>query len=235
MNNSPFVVLVSANAEWQSALGYYGHPDLRQTPFGEEFSLPVEGRQVIFLQGGWGKISAAASTQYCISTYHPLLLINPGTCGGITGRIERGKVLLAEETLVYDIYERMGDSSEAIQFYSSKLDLSFLRSPLPVDVVRGRLLSADQDIDPSLVPHLIKEYAAAAADWESGAIAWTAQRNHTACMILRGVTDLVDPRGGEIYSGIEPFKQRADAMMRSLLENLPAWIRCVDVEKIAKK
>lgn len=232
MNKPPFVVLISATAEWQSVLTYFQHPPIELTPFGGRFSITEETQQIIFLQGGWGKISAAASTQFCISEFHPSLILNLGTCGGITGRIERGQILLVEETLVYDIYERMGDASEAVQFYSTRLDLSFLGNILPAPVVRGQLLSADQDIDPLLVPRLTGEYNAIAADWESGAIAWTASRNHTPCLILRGVTDLVNLESGEIYAGIEPFRQRADDMMRTLLESLPAWIRCVNAEML---
>ena len=34
---------------------------------------------------------------------------NLGTCGGFEGEIERGTLLLVERTLVYDIFEQMGD------------------------------------------------------------------------------------------------------------------------------
>ncbi len=219
------VVIISANAEWDAVLRYFQSPTVQTSPFGTFFITPLAGREVVLFQGGWGKISAAASAQYVINRWHPKLVINIGTCGGLGGKIKVGDVLLVENTLVYDIYERMGDPVEAVNHYKTQLDLSFLSEPYPQLVSRGLLVSADQDIDPDLVHKLAGDYDAVAADWESGAIAWTAQRNGTRCLILRGVSDLVDPLGGEIYES-GAFIDRANEVMLVLLKSLSNWIRC---------
>ena len=44
---------------------------------------------------------------------------------------------------------------------------------------------------------LREKYGAVGADWESGAIAWTAARNEVPCLILRAGSDLVGAAGGE--------------------------------------
>ena len=66
-----------------------------------------------------------------IDHFKPDLLINLGTCGGFAGRIETGTIILVERTLVYDIIEQMGDGAEAIDYYASDLDLSWLPVNLP--------------------------------------------------------------------------------------------------------
>ena len=76
----------------------------------------------MLFHGGWGKIAAAASTQFIIDQFHPELLINLGTCGGFAGNVETGTIILVERTLVYDILEQMGDGAEAIRHYSTSLD-----------------------------------------------------------------------------------------------------------------
>lgn len=139
----------------------------------------------MMFQSGWGKISAASSTQYVVDTFHPKLVINLGTCGGFSGLVNRGDIILVTETLVYDIVEQMSDAEEAIQSYSTKLDLEFLRKPYPINVIPGELVSGDRDIIPSDIPMLKKKYRAIAADWESGAIAWVAARNSTRCLIFK--------------------------------------------------
>jgi len=113
---------------------------------------------------------------------------------------------------------------EPIEFYTTRHDFSYLRQPYPIEVVQTRLLSADQDLDPRQIPWLVETYQAAAVDWESGAIAWTAARSGRPCLVLRGVTDLVSPEGGESYDLLELYHQRTDQVMPPILESLPAWL-----------
>lgn len=222
------VVLVSANAEWRVFKDIFPNLQLQASPFGEAAEVTVDEKPVMIFHGGWGKISAAASTQYAIDQFQPDLLINLGTCGGFEGSIERGTVILAEKTIVYDIIEQMSDPDEAIRDYSTKLDLSFLPRILPSPVLRGLLVSADRDIVSSDIPMLIKKYNAVAADWESGAIAWVAGRNHIRCLILRGVTDLVNPQSGEAYGNFDLFNQRTREVMRKLFDLLPKWLDAIE-------
>jgi adenosylhomocysteine nucleosidase len=226
------LVLVSANSEWRAVKEYYPNAALDRTPFGEDFEQCVgaAGRPAVFVQGGWGKISAAASTQYALERWHPRLVVNLGTCGGFSGQIERGEVILVERALVYDIIEQMTDPDEAITYYTTNLDLSWLREPYPQSVRRGLLVSADRDIVAAEIPGLRERFGAAAADWESGAIAWVAGRNGAPCLILRGVTDLVGVEGGEAYGAPEVFHEGARRVMWDLLGRLPEWIDCASPE-----
>ena len=217
------VVLISAGSEWQTAEGFYS-AQCKDSPLGTWFETIVAGQSVVFLHGGWGKVAAAASTQYAIDRWHPDLLINLGTCGGFAGEVERGEILLVDETLVYDIYERMGDARAALAHYTTRLELEWVKPPYPQQVRRGRLISADADIDPEAIPILIERFRAVAADWESGAIAWVAGRNGVRCLILRGVSDLVSRQVGEAYGAIEVFQQQAKKVMLVLFSALPGWI-----------
>ena len=228
------VIIISANAEWRSVKEILSPADIESTPVGETFNLSLErgtGQQkVCFFHGGWGKISAATTTQYIIDRFQPELLVNLGTCGGFEGRVERGTILLVERTIVYDILEQMGNADEAVTHYATDLDLSWLAEKVPgVDartppVQRGLLVSADRDIFPGDIPMLVEKYGAVAADWESGAIAWVAKRNGIRCLILRGVTDLVSAGGGEAYNNIGLFHEATKRIMRTLLEQLPDWL-----------
>lgn len=214
------IIIVSANSEWRATLELLAAREVESSPMGEWF---VQGG-VRYFHGGWGKISAAASVQYVIDCYQPDLLVNLGTCGGFAGSIEPGEVILANRTIVYDIIEQMGDSAEAIDHYTTDLDLSWLTQPYPHVVRRGLLVSADRDIVVEDIPQLVARYGAFAADWESGAIAWVAHKNNVRCLILRGVTDTVGAGGGEAYGNIALFHERTKDVMKALLEQLPDWL-----------
>jgi adenosylhomocysteine nucleosidase len=221
------VVLISANAEWRAVKELLFPVEIHSTPLGEWFNLTLEPWNLTLFHGGWGKISAAATAQYAIDHFSPDLLVNLGTCGGFAGRIETGTVILVEKTIVYDIIEQMSDGDEAIAHYSTDLDLSWLSDDRPQTAELGLLVSADRDIVVEDLPMLVEKYGAVAADWESGAIAWVAQRNSVRCLILRGVSDLVGGEGGEAYGNIELFRERTKMVMKGLIEQLPEWLSAV--------
>jgi adenosylhomocysteine nucleosidase len=231
MADARVVVLISANSEWQAVKQILAPiENIHSTPMGETIQAALGSRPVTLFHGGWGKISAAATTQYVLDLYQPDLLVNLGTCGGFAGRIARETIILVTQTIVYDIIEQMSDPDEAISHYSTELDLSWLIEPYPHPARRGLLVSADRDIVPGDIPTLVERYAAVAADWESGAIAWVAKKNRLRCLILRGVTDLVGATGGEAYGNIEVFHTNTQKVMKELLGQLPDWLNHVRPE-----
>jgi adenosylhomocysteine nucleosidase len=222
------VVVISADAEWSVVKPMFADANFQISPFGERFETLLDSRPITLFHGGWGKISAAATTQYVIDNFSPELIINLGTCGGFAGRIELGTVVLVEKTIVYDISEQMTDGAEAIRFYTTDLDLSWLPHIVPSPVLRGLLVSGDRDIIGVDIPMLIEKYGAVAADWESGAIAWTANKSHVRTLILRGVSDLVDVSGSDTYGDYDLFIKRTGEIMRNLIEKLPKWVAAIE-------
>ncbi|MCE1254548.1 MAG: 5'-methylthioadenosine/S-adenosylhomocysteine nucleosidase [Anaerolineae bacterium] len=218
-------VIFSASTEWRIAREYLNPTEVFPSPFGDWCRITNNEQTLIFIQGGWGKISAAASTQYIIDHWQPDLVVNLGTCGGFAGSgLIKDDIILATETLVYDIVEQMGAPQEATAFYTTPLDLSWLPQPLPMHVKMCRLVSADRDILPNDIPELKEKYQAIAADWESGAIAWVAKRNHKPCLILRGVSDLVNTQTGEAYGNFDLFIESCRRIIPLLIKNLPLWL-----------
>ena len=225
-------VVISAGQEWDVVRERFADNGQSPSPYGDWCIAPVDvaGRAepVVFFHEGWGKIAAAAATQYVIDRWQPQLIVNLGTCGGFVGAIERETVVLAERTLVYDIIEQMGDPEAALRHYATDLDLSWLTEPYPMPVRRELLVSGDRDLVVEEVPLLRARFGAAAGDWESGAIAYVAARNGVRCLILRGVTDLVGADGGEAYDGSVTFyRAQARIVMTRLLDALPDWLACV--------
>ena len=166
-------------------------------------------------------MAAAASAQYVIDHFHPRRLINLGTYGGVEGRIQRFDVVALERAVIYDIEEAMGDSKEAIVAYSTSLCLP---EPMPVPAVKATIYSADRDLTADGLRELDAEYQPVVVDWESGAIAWVAQRNATPVLILRGVTDLVSVKEAEARGDANLFQHHAGVVMRNLVADLPKWL-----------
>ena len=139
--------------------------------------------------------------------------------------ISLGQVILVKKTIVYDIHDRMTDPYQALERYSTTLDLSWLpQKALPQAVQVDKLLSADRDIDPRDIVTLIQKFGAVAADWESGAIAWVAQRNQIPCLLLSTVSDLVDSETSRAYGDYAYFENQCQKIMADFANFLPDWI-----------
>ena len=130
---------------------------------------------------------------------------------------------MVTKTVVYDIYERSGGHGEQVAKYMTELDLSWLGKPYPMNPLPATMATGDQDLDPQKIPYLWEKYGAVAADWESGAIAYVCHKNRTKCLIVRGVSDVVDPAGGKA-SNDEDIIEGTRKVMKKLIHSLPEWV-----------
>jgi adenosylhomocysteine nucleosidase len=223
------VVIVSAFTEWNVVKTRYNESQMQKSPYGEYIVLNKSdydlAEDTVLLHGGWAKENAAGSAQYAIDKFSPRLIINLGTCGGFEGQVSAGDIILADKTVIYDIYEKMFDPIEAINEFTSEIDLSWISEAPKLNVKRGVLVSGDSDLDPESISKLQSEYSAIAGDWESGAIAHVCKLNKTPCLIIRGVSDIVSSHSGEAYEDLNIFISRTKDIMDTLLDSFPWWIR----------
>lgn len=237
MNNQDhrIVVLICANTEWAVIKELFADEICFTSPLGEWFSTSFKDTDisednyhrypVIFFHAGWGKISSAAATQYVIDRWSPELIINLGTCGGFGKNIQRETIILVEKTIVYDIYELMYDNTEHIDFYSTKIDLSWLDDSSIPKAHRALMVSGDRDLNRNDLEFLMAQFGAEVGDWESGSIAFVAAKNNRKLLILRGVSDLVDETGGEAYTDSKIFEETTHRIIKKLVDQLPLWLR----------
>ena len=222
LDHLKFAVLVSANAEWAVVKSIFHKPSTDRSPYGEYFFQDMDDERVLFFQGGWGKVAAAASTQYVIDHFRPANLINIGTCGGVEGRISRFDVVVPDKLVIYDIYEAVLDHpDDAILNYVTELSVP-VRFPTPA--TRTTMYSADRDLIPATLREIEDRYRPTAVDWESGAIAWVAKRNGRPLLIMRGVSDLVSLEKGEVEGNWALFVENTGRVMPMLVANLPKWM-----------
>jgi adenosylhomocysteine nucleosidase len=219
------VVIISANAEWNGVVPLFPVAKIEHYLHGECFEATLNELPITFFHTGWGKTSSAAALQHIIDKHNPELVINLGTCGGFAGVVSQGDLILVEQTFMYDIVELMSDL-DISDYYASTFDLSWLAEPEPFPTRRGLIASADSDLPPEKI-RFLQSHGAIAADWESAALAWVARKNNTRLLILRMVSDLVSDEGGEAYDNIEIFNERAKAIMKQLVEQLPEWLKAV--------
>jgi len=221
------VVIISAIAEWKAIKEIFPDLNVKDSVYGESANLHHGGYDLKLYHSGWGKIASAGMMQYVIDHDQPDLVVNLGTCGGFEDLVEQGDVILVERTFIYDIVELMGDLN-ILDYYASTLDLSWLPKPYPHPICLGMIASADSDLPPDKIASL-KAHGAIVGDWESGALAWVANKNKQKLLILRGVSDLVSEQVGEAYDNFALFEERTKGVMRTLFRQLPDWLKSAEV------
>ena len=209
----PVAVVISARAEWNAVIAQTPGVAIAHSPYGDWFVR----RSAVWFHGGYGKVAAAGSTQYVIDRWRPRLVVNLGTCGAFGGGLAVGDVVLARKTVIYDIVEQMGDPDEAIADYATELDVGRWPQRMHGRVHDELMLSGDRDLVPAELAHLRDHFHGVVGDWESGAIAWVATRNHTPVIVVRGVTDLVGDQGSVTYGSTQTWEQRAAQIMAQMI------------------
>ena len=222
----PFLVIVSADAEWRAVAALFPDSNMERAPFGEYFHYNLGAWEGVVMHGGWGKVDAAASAQYGIAKMAPVRHRQSWDVRGNRRTDRQIRDRAGPTHLDLRHHQRMCDSAEAIRCYTTTIDLAWLESPsLPSPVRRVLLVSADRDLVPRDVPMLRRLYGAVVVDWESGAIARVAQRNETRVLILRGVSDLVSEESdSDTYGRPDVFDERVTAIMQRLFDVLPKWL-----------
>jgi len=216
------IILICSKAEWKAVISLYKDRSLHLSPFGEYFEIKKQDtkKEMIFFQTGCGKVNASAATQYVIDHWNPDLLINLGTCGGFEGEVKVGDVITVNETVIYDILEELGTIGETLESYRTKIDISWIKkTQIPINLA-SIMVSADRDVVPDDIAELKRKYKAIAADWESGSIAYIADKNNIKCLIQRGVSDIVGDNVKEIYGNYELFEERAALLIKKMVEEL---------------
>ena len=134
-------------------------------------------------------------------------------------------MVLVEKAVVYDIINQIGDTATVIKKFTTEIDLGWLGGETPIPVTRATIVSGDRDLIPGEIERLHQMYGAVVGDWESGGIAWVCRLNGVRLLILRGVSDLVGPDGGEAYDGKRfVWIEAAEKIITRLVESLPGWL-----------
>lgn len=214
-------ILISAGTEWRATLPLFPNVELMQSPFGQYFYPDNTLHPTVFLHGGWGKVATSGSTQYVIDQWKPKLLVNIGTCGGIEGCVELNSLILAEETIIYDIIEGMSSYQQGIEYYSTKANLNWIEEKLPPSIKKIKMLSANRDIRPEDVRTVFARLNAFVGDWESGAFAWVCAKNKIDWLVVRGVSDLINKTTGEALGNVSVWRKRVFTIMPTIVGILP--------------
>ena len=202
---------------------------------GMEFNQGIlEGKKVVVVRSGIGKVNAAACTQILIDVFSADVIINTGIAGSLKNEINIGDIVISTEVLHHDVDARefgypigeipqMGRLTFPADENLGELCEKICREVNPeISTFRGRIVSGDQFIaDHEKKQSIIDNFQGYCTEMEGAAIGQTAFINGVPFVILRAISDKADNSATMDYPTFE--KQAVDhcvKLTRRLVKNL---------------
>ena len=171
----------------------------------EFYAGVLEGKNVVVVRSGIGKVNAAVCTQILIDEFEAEAVINTGIAGSLNADINIGDLVISTDLVHHDMNAvafgyPVGQipQMEAFSFRSDetlrKLAVQACRDVNPdIEVYEGRIDSGDQFVaDQGVKDEIIKNFDACAVEMEGAAIAQAAYLNNVPFLVVRAISDKAD-------------------------------------------
>lgn len=165
----------------------------------------LEGKDVVLVVSGIGKVNAAACTQILCDDYNVDAVVNTGIAGSLDARIDIGDIVLSSDILHHDVdatgfgyplgqiprMDTLSFEADKDMLEKAKTCCSEVLSDVNIHV--GRIVSGDQFVsDKAVKEKIASEFAGLCTEMEGAAIAQTAYINKVPFLIIRAISDKAD-------------------------------------------
>lgn len=198
---------------------------------GMEFNIGTyQGKNVVIVRSGIGKVNAAICTQILIDMYRVEGIINTGIAGSLRGEINIGDMVLSTDVMHHDVdatnfgYEygiipRMETSTFiADKELLNKASRVSKEVNQDIGIFLGRVVSGDQFVaDKSKKEWIGSTFNGYCTEMEGAAIAQTSYLNKVPFLIIRAISDKADDSAHMDY---DVFEAKAIENTVKLMKNL---------------
>ena len=176
----------------------------------------LEGKDVVVVQCGIGKVNAGICANTLINGFGCTRIINTGVAGSLDNQIDIGDIVVSVDAVQHDFtVEAIGFEKGEIPYtglYAFPADetmrkeaVDAARSVDPdIQVFEGRVCTGDQFISSKEQKEtIISNFGGMCCDMEGGAIAQACYLNNTPFVIIRAISDKADDSEEESYELFE--------------------------------
>lgn len=193
----------------------------------------LEEREVVVAATGVGKSMAALVTQHLVDRFDPASIIFSGIAGALNPSFAVGDVVVAADTLQYDLDARAAGfalgqvpfSDYRIIPCDAQLVAAALRSrPAGFRLHRGRILTGDLFLsrrESGAYDHLVDELGGDAVEMEGASAGLVAAVNGVPFLLVRAISDRADGSAPTDFKEFLPLaSRRTFAVVRQVLQEL---------------
>lgn len=176
----------------------------------------LEGRQVVIVRSGIGKVNAAMCAQILADVYQVSGIVNTGIAGSLRAEIDIGDIVLSTDALQHDM-DATGfgyapgqiPRVDTLAFPADQKLLELARDCCgrvnqDIHTHEGRVVSGDQFVsDQKKKEWLVQTFQGYCTEMEGAAIAQAAYLNGIPFLIVRAISDKADNSASEDYPVFE--------------------------------
>lgn len=192
----------------------------------------LDGINVALLRSGIGKVAAALGTTLLLEHFHPSLIINTGSAGGLINTLQIGDIIISDRVGYHDAdvtafgYQpgQMAGCPPVFIADEYLVDLAERCSQrLELSARRGLICSGDAFINGAAPLKRIRQTfpGVAAVDMEAAAIAQVCHHFSVPFVVLRAVSDVAD---SESHINFKQFltvaAKRSSQLVAAVLQHL---------------
>lgn len=154
------------------------------------YSGTIDGKEIALIVSNIGKVNAAVCTQLLIDKFHPSVIINFGSAGGINGKVNVLGYYAAEKCCQYDFDLSLIDDVK-VGYIQGFDDVYFKVDTRPTDFLpkisvasSDHFTASENDVD------TVNSMSCYAFDMELGAIGQVCTLNSVPLVSFKGITDV---------------------------------------------
>ncbi|MBD1222879.1 5'-methylthioadenosine/S-adenosylhomocysteine nucleosidase [Virgibacillus halodenitrificans] len=192
----------------------------------------IEGKKVVILKSGIGKVNAAMATTILHEKFNPSHVINTGSAGGFSNRLEVGDIVISTEVVHHDVdvtafnyaYGQV-PGMPAMFPVDTELAAKAIAAvqTLPISYEQGIIATGDSFMDDAERVAWVKEKfpSMIAAEMEAAAIAQVCHQYNTPFVIIRALSDIAGKESSITFDAfLQKAAENAANLILSMLKSL---------------
>jgi adenosylhomocysteine nucleosidase len=184
----------------------------------------IDGKEVVLLQSGIGKVAAAIGTTLLIEKYAPDAIINTGSAGGFDPSLNLGDVVISTEVRHHDAdvtafgYEMGQMAGQPAAFVADAKLCELVEKALTMTdkhAVHGLICTGDTFVcTPERQQYILKYFpSVVAVEMEASAIAQTCEQFGVPFVVVRAISDVADKESPMSFDEFLPLAAQSSSEM----------------------
>jgi adenosylhomocysteine nucleosidase len=188
----------------------------------------LDGKDVIVVQSGMGKVNAGICAQVLINTFGANRVINTGVAGSLDAKIDIGDIVVSIDAIEHDfdltplgyalgqVYNPGPIGFPADENMRKNVLIAAKECAPDIHVFEGRICTGDKFIASKEQKNaIVSKFGGLCCEMEGGAIAQVCYINKTPFVIIRAISDKADDSEEMSY---EKFKNDAAARCAAIIK-----------------